>query len=101
MSSTGSQGRSFPLGDHDNTPSATVSGPHSSSLANRADPRVDSDRDGSQIPGIVDTGLPGYGPETWVHEHGPHGHTYEGDPCEHEPPVPGPHFVQGRCPRSG
>ncbi|KAL9116914.1 MAG: hypothetical protein Q9187_006556 [Circinaria calcarea] len=94
-SSTGTQGRSFPLGGHNNTTSGTALEPHDSSLPNRADPRVNNDRDGSQQTGIVDTGLSGYGPETWEHRHGPYGHQYEGDPCQREPPVPGPHFVQG------
>ncbi|KAL8915176.1 MAG: hypothetical protein Q9171_000295, partial [Xanthocarpia ochracea] len=46
--STTGTGRSFPLGG---APSGTTtSGPHSSDLSNKADPRIDSDRDGS--PGV-------------------------------------------------
>lgn len=111
----------------------TTSGPHSSSLANKVDPRVDSDRDGSTLTGKptgygsssigygsgtgpttgaahqgtleregglggstgVGSGVAGYGPESWKHDHGTHGHTYEGDPCVHGAAVPGPHFTTG------
>ncbi|KAL9597237.1 MAG: hypothetical protein Q9219_005280 [cf. Caloplaca sp. 3 TL-2023] len=43
---TSGTSRSFPLGG--TSSGTTTSGPHSSGLANRADPRVDSDRDGSR-----------------------------------------------------
>ncbi|KAL8662214.1 MAG: hypothetical protein Q9202_004896 [Teloschistes flavicans] len=122
-------GRSFPLGgassDH------TTPGPHTSDLAKKADPRVDSDRDesrglgntsgyGSGTGATVGTAhqgdlnrsgagawitpgdtsresLPrGYGEETWSHDHLRHGHEFQGDPCEHEPPAPGAvHFIPG------
>ena len=88
---------------------STTAGPHSSNLANKADPRVDSDMDGSRglgstghgissAPPVPVTTLPnvrGYGEESWRHDHVHHGHQYEGDPCADEPPVPGPHFVPG------
>ena len=45
------------------TGSTGTSGPHSSSLANKADPRVDSDRDGSRNLG-ANTGTSGYGSGT-------------------------------------
>lgn len=105
-------------------------------MANKADPRVDSDLDGSRTAGNAGlgsgtghtasstnqgsfgrdatlasgagagTGMPsgtktgsdvtsgtrtgtgmtsgtsGYVPDSWSHDHGRHGHTYEGDPCE-------------------
>ncbi|KAL6720455.1 hypothetical protein ACLMJK_002378 [Lecanora helva] len=140
-------GRSFPLGGNSNTvtesnlPSgqaradaaggSTTAGPHSSNLANKADPRVDSDLDGSRstrqtgygsgssaTPGLTHQGLseretavgagsgatagaPGsglasHGPESWQHEHGRHGHQYEGDPCgPGETRTEGPHFISG------
>ncbi|KAL8771010.1 MAG: hypothetical protein Q9209_003429 [Squamulea sp. 1 TL-2023] len=48
---TADTGRSFPL---DGASSGTsTSGPHSSDLANKADPRVDSDRDGSRAVGTT------------------------------------------------
>lgn len=126
--------RSFPLGGHSattTTPSAefpysstektasTTAGPHSSNLANKADPRVDSDLDGSGTLGNTgygsgtglttgsahqgsleqDRGLAGGTTATAVgsglagHSHS---HTFGGDPCERgEPPVPGPHFTTG------
>lgn len=143
--------RAFPLGGQSATTSGseypsgstattgTTVGPHSSSLANKADPRVDSDRDGSKTAGSNtgygstsagygatstgygsgtgpttgtthqgtlerDGGLAGatgigsgvsHGPESWKHDHGIHGHVYEGDPCEHGEAVPGPHFTTG------
>ncbi|KAI4197931.1 MAG: hypothetical protein LQ350_005585 [Teloschistes chrysophthalmus] len=38
----------------------------------------------------------GYGEESWSHEHLRHGHEFQGDPCEHEPPAPGAvHFIPG------
>lgn len=43
---TDDTGRSFPLGGASS--GTTSSGPHSSDLANKADPRIDSDRDGSR-----------------------------------------------------
>ena len=39
------------LGGTQNTQGTTTAGPHSSNLANKADPRVDSDLDGSRIAG--------------------------------------------------
>ncbi|KAL8779805.1 MAG: hypothetical protein Q9213_006763 [Squamulea squamosa] len=128
-------GRSFPLGGASS--GTTTSGPRSSDLANKADPRIDSDRDGSRGVGTTTglgsgtgampstshqgdlsgsglgdapgsqtgvatgaaTGVPlpkGYGPESWTHDHGKHGHEYVGDPCENEPPAPGAvHFTSG------
>ena len=153
--------RAFPLGGQSATTSGseypsgsttrtagTTAGPHSSSLANKADPRVDSDRDGSKVAGHhtgygststgygsgtgpstgathqgtlerdgglaaatgagsgvgygagsgtgsgVGSGV-GYGPESWKHDHGTHGHKFEGDPCAHGEAVPGPHFTTG------
>ncbi|KAI9753219.1 MAG: hypothetical protein M1835_001018, partial [Candelina submexicana] len=85
---------------------SSTSGPHSSDLANRADPRVDSDLDGSRT-----TGSTGYGSSTsglgsasgttgtttieLSHEHLGHGHVYEGDPCppgeHHNVLTSGPH----------
>ncbi|KAL8930097.1 MAG: hypothetical protein Q9172_000182 [Xanthocarpia lactea] len=44
--STTGTGRSFPLGGASS--GTTASGPHSSDLSNKADPRIDSDRDGSR-----------------------------------------------------
>ena len=112
---------------------STTAGPHSSNLANKADPRVDSDLDSSRTAGQTGYGLgtgstpglghqgslghdaaigagtgagggvlasdtSGYGPQSWDHEHGRHGHQYEGDPCgtgeiksEGIHLVPGPH----------
>lgn len=121
--STTDSGRSFPLGGASS--STTTSGPHTSDLANKADPRVDSDRDGSRGLGTstgygsgtgasvgtahqgdlsrsgldATTGerLPrGYGEESWTHDHLHHGHEYVGDPCANEPPAPGAvHFTPG------
>ena len=73
-------GRSFPLGGHSNPTSgsqypsgeavsypeggavgSTTAGPHSSNLANKADPRVDSDLDGSRTVGSTGLGS-GTGP---------------------------------------
>lgn len=66
-------GRSFPLGGHSTSttgsgyPSTitgnTTAGPHSSNLANKADPRVDSDLDGSRNMGGTGLGS-GTGPTT-------------------------------------
>lgn len=112
-------GRSFPLGGNSNTTagsgypsdsaglaSDTTTGPHSSDLANKVDPRVDSDLDGSR--GLGNSGYDtsagtgttavgqGYGAEKWKHEHGAHGHQYEGDPCGPEESAPGaPRFTTG------
>ena len=71
-------GRSFPLGGHSTTTSgsefpsgstgktgSTSAGPHSSSLANKADPRVDSDLDGSNTLGNT-----GFGPSSTGHDSG-------------------------------
>lgn len=58
-STTSDPGRSFPLGGAA-AAGTTTSGPHTSNLANKADPRVDSDRDGSG--GLGSTG--GYGTGT-------------------------------------
>lgn len=133
-------GRSFPLGGNLNAPpdsnrgprqtagsavGSSTAGPHSSNLANKADPRVDSDLDSGNTAfassgtgtgygsgtgatpssgnqgslgrdaglgagagagvgaGAVGSGRTsgGYGPESWEHDHGRHGHQYEGDPC--------------------
>ena len=84
--------------------SSNTTGPHSSNLANKADPRVDSDLSGKAPPSNtgygstasgVGSGM-GYGPESWRHDHGAHGHTYEGDPCSHEEAArSGPHFIPG------
>ena len=70
-------GRSFPLGGTTNTGSgyhtrptdtavgSTTAGPHSSNLANEADPRVDNDLDGSsRRVGTVGTSSSGYGSGT-------------------------------------
>ena len=148
-------GRSFPLGGSSNTTSSsnypsgqtgtypaggavgsTTAGPHSSNVANKADPRVDSDLDGSRTTGNtglgsgtgptasstnqgslgrdaalasgagtgtgmasgtgtgsgmtsgtwtgtgMTSGTGGYVPDSWSHDHGRQGHTYERDPCE-------------------
>ncbi|KAI4107953.1 MAG: hypothetical protein L6R37_001385 [Teloschistes peruensis] len=38
----------------------------------------------------------GYREESWSHDHLRHGHEFQGDPCEHEPPAPGAvHFIPG------
>ncbi|KAL8725473.1 MAG: hypothetical protein Q9166_007335 [cf. Caloplaca sp. 2 TL-2023] len=122
-SHTTDSGRSFPLGGASSR--TTTSGPHGSDLANKADPRVDSDRDGSRglggksgygagtgaTPGTAHqgdlsrSGLRGtsgvplprdYGEESWTHDHGKHGHDYAGDPCKNESSTPGaPHFTSG------
>ncbi|KAL8722115.1 MAG: hypothetical protein Q9225_001359 [Loekoesia sp. 1 TL-2023] len=55
---TSGSGRSFPLGGASS--GTTTSGPHTSDLANKADPRVDGDRDGSRGLG----GTSGYGSGT-------------------------------------
>ena len=47
-------------------PSSTIAGPHSSNLANKADPRVDSDLDGSRV-----TGNTGYGSNTASYNNNP------------------------------
>ena len=40
--------------------------------------------------------LGSYGSDSWKHDHGTHGHTYEGDPCGPEESAPGaPHFTKG------
>ena len=44
--------------------SSTTSGPHSSNLENKVDPRVDSDRDGSRNMGATGAGTGGYGSNT-------------------------------------
>ncbi|KAL9019810.1 MAG: hypothetical protein Q9185_002954 [Variospora sp. 1 TL-2023] len=109
-SSTTDSGRSFPLGG--GTTGSTTYGPHDSNLGNKADPRIDSDRDGSRpghqgnlsrstagnTAGATTGGstLMGYSKKTWSHDHNKHGHDYAGDPCENEPPAPGaPHFTSG------
>ncbi|KAL8951931.1 MAG: hypothetical protein Q9222_002115 [Ikaeria aurantiellina] len=118
---TTDSGRSFPLGGA--TPATSTTGPHASELANKADPRVgggvgstsgygagtsattgsahqgDLSRSAMGSTSGTTTGesLPkGYGAESWSHDHLKHGHNYEGDPCENEPPAPGaPHFTSG------
>ena len=46
--------------------------------------------------GGLTSGSSGYGPESWKHEHGTHGHTYEGDPCgPGETATGGPHLIPG------
>ncbi|KAL8985054.1 MAG: hypothetical protein Q9205_001145 [Flavoplaca limonia] len=55
---TNDTGRSFPLGGASS--GTSTSGPHDSNLANKADPRVDSDRDGSHGVG----GTSGFGSGT-------------------------------------
>ncbi|KAL8969852.1 MAG: hypothetical protein Q9183_001795 [Haloplaca sp. 2 TL-2023] len=67
--STTESGRSFPLGGASSNTAS--SGPHTSSIANTADPRVDSDRDGSQ--GLGPTA--GYGSGTGAAV----GSTHQGD----------------------
>lgn len=72
-------GRSFPLGGHSTTtsssefpsgstgkPGSTPTGPHSSNYANKADPRVDSDLDGSSTVGNTgyESTATGYGSGT-------------------------------------
>ncbi|KAL9034811.1 MAG: hypothetical protein Q9180_005202 [Flavoplaca navasiana] len=57
-SSTNDTGRSFPLGGASS--GTSTSGPHNSNIANKADPRVDSDRDGSRGVG----GTSGFGSGT-------------------------------------
>lgn len=91
-------GRSFPLTGGTGNPSAA--GPHSSNLANKADPRVDSDgsRGVSGTSGIGSatgkiesnaTSADGYGPEFWEKE-SRHTHDFHGDPCHgQERPVGG------------
>ncbi|KAL8715573.1 MAG: hypothetical protein Q9220_000909 [cf. Caloplaca sp. 1 TL-2023] len=114
-------GRSFPLGGA--TSATSTTGPHSSGLANKADPRVaggvgsttgygsgtgattgsahQGDLSRSGVGGTSGTTsgeqVPrGYGSESWSHDHLKHGHNYEGDPCENEPPAPGAlHFAPG------
>ncbi|KAL9127515.1 MAG: hypothetical protein Q9217_003625 [Psora testacea] len=70
--------------------SSAAAGPHSSNLANKADPRVDSDLDGSRNLGGSNTdhrsntsGLSsgtGYGAESWSRDHESHGHKHDGGP---------------------
>ena len=52
---------------------------------------------GSGAVGSGNTRAPGYGPESWQHEHQRHGHRYEGDPCETRAvdAQGGPHFIPG------
>ncbi|KAI9721185.1 MAG: hypothetical protein M1812_002346 [Candelaria pacifica] len=96
------------LAEHERHGHGTTAGPHSSDIANRADPRVDSDLSGSRA-----TGPTGYGSSTGglgssigttgtntsTHQHGHlgHGHVYEGDPCppgeHHNVLTTGPHSV--------
>ena len=46
--------------------------------------------------GGMTSGLSSHGPESWRHDHGTHGHQYEGDPCgPGETSAGGPHFVSG------
>jgi len=59
-SGTGTQ--STGLGSSTTGHSSGTSGPHGSNLANKADPRIDSDRDGSRTAG--NTGSTGYGSST-------------------------------------
>ena len=81
-----------------------VSAPHSSNIADKTDPRVDSGLDGLRTTGKSgiystpsDTGSrTGFGPDSWEHQHGAHGHTCKGDPCSPgETTAPGPHFTSG------
>lgn len=70
--STGSatdSGRSFPLGGASS--GATTSGPYTSNIANKADPRVDSDRDGSAGLGSTSGYASGIGNTS--------GHAHQGD----------------------
>ena len=95
--------RSFPLMGGAGASRTAAAEPHHSSLANKADPRVDSDLDGSRRVGATgitgatgtmptagigsqatgsgnDQTLPrGYGAESW--EKGGHSHDFQGDPC--------------------
>ena len=102
-------GRSFPLTGGAGT---TNTGPHSSSLANKADPSVDSDLDGSRTAGTSgvtgsapiasqpmgegNTSPRGYGPEAWERDNH-HDHAFKGDPCHgKEEPTPGVvHHISG------
>ena len=91
-------GRSFPLAG--GTGNSSAAGPHSSNLANKADPRVDSDgsRGVSGTSGISSatgkiesnaTSADGYGPEFWEKD-SRHTHDFHGDPCHgQEKPVEG------------
>jgi hypothetical protein len=69
--------RSFPLAG---TSSSTTSGPHSSNLANRADPRVDSDNSRTSSTGFTGTGYGNTGPSN-THGSSTHGvgHNLERD----------------------
>lgn len=97
-------GRPFSqTGDTITSTGVDAAGPHSSNLANKADPRVDSDLDGSRIAGTggataVGSSAPtisnettsprGYGQEAW--EKDGHSHEFQGDPCHgQEKPVEG------------
>ena len=102
-------GRSFPLTGGAGT---TNTGPHNSSLANQADPRVDGDLDGSrtavatgvtgsaptesQSMGEGSTSPRGYGVEAWE-KGNHHDHDFKGDPCDgKEEPTPGVvHHISG------
>merc|ERR1711964_123728 len=66
-STTGTTGAGY-----GNDPRSTNAGPHSSNLMNSADPRVDSDRDGSRNMGAASN--TGYGSST-AGTHGTHGTT--------------------------
>ena len=49
-----------------------------------------------RIGGGIESGVPGYGPEHWEHDHHQHGHRYDGDPCAHGDVDPvGPHLTSG------
>ncbi|KAK3328526.1 hypothetical protein B0T19DRAFT_357870 [Cercophora scortea] len=71
----GNQGNAFgSTGTHNTGTAEGVHGPHSSRIANAADPRVDSDRDGSRTVGnTASTGAYGAsGPGPAPHTAGPH-----------------------------
>ena len=94
----------YPAGGGAGPGSSTAAGPHSSNLANKADPRVDSDLSGPHSTGDTGHGSSalsgssgiGYGPESWRHGHDARGHAYEGDPCAHgKAASSAPHFTSG------
>lgn len=64
------------LGSSGSTGHHTTSGPHSSSLENKADPRVDSDRDGSRNLGATGTSS-GRGYDTGYGSSGAHSSSLE------------------------
>ena len=72
--------------------SATPASRHSGSLGRDAALGAGT---GAAAGGMA-SGMSSHGPDSWRHDHGTHGHQYEGDPCgPGETTAGGPHFVSG------